>query len=177
MYFSLFFGVLTFVFGQYRKLGLSGIVLTLIGFALGGYSIEVGSVEAKKLSLGVDWMILAFLGSAFIFMSLEKVFPKYKNQVILRKEWGLDLAYFCFNHLAISAIILYGNYHASHFDWALNPDLQATIQSIPLLVQVEYLCGVCRFASGADSLQPTFFFWIFALYFCNAAIPSLASWL
>lgn len=136
MYFSLFFGVLTFVFGQYRKLGLSGIVLTLIGFALGGYSIEVGSVEAKKLSLGVDWMILAFLGSAFIFMSLEKVFPKYKNQVILRKEWGLDLAYFCFNHLAISAIILYGNYHASHFDWALNPDLQATIQSIPLLVQV-----------------------------------------
>ncbi len=38
-------------------------------------------------------------------MTLEKLFPKYRNQVVLRPEWGLDLFYFCFNHLAISAIL------------------------------------------------------------------------
>ena len=72
MYFSLFFGVLTFVLGGYRKLGIVGIVLTLIAFALGGYEIPIRGVEANRLSLGVDWLILAFLLSVFVFMALEK---------------------------------------------------------------------------------------------------------
>ncbi|WP_196140737.1 sterol desaturase family protein [Aliikangiella sp. G2MR2-5] len=136
MYFSLFFGILTFVLGKYRKMGSIGIVLTGIGFALGGYSIPVKGVEPRELSLGVDWLILAFLGSAFIFMTLEKLLPKYKEQVILRKEWGLDLFYFCFNHLAISAILLYANYHVSHFEWAVSDSLQESIRTLPIWLQV-----------------------------------------
>lgn len=136
MYFSLFFGVLTFALGKYRRMGSAGIGFTAVAFALGGYSIPVGDVEPRELSLGVDWLILAFLGSAFVFMTLEKLLPKYKNQVILRKEWGLDLFYFCFNHLAISAILLYANYHVTHFDWALSETFQSYIQSIPVLIQV-----------------------------------------
>jgi len=136
MYFSLFFGVLTFVLNKYKRLGLIGIGFTLVAFALGGYSIPVGPVEPRRLSLGLDWLILAFLGSTFIFMTLEKLFPRYKNQVILRKEWPLDLFYFCFNHLAISAILIYANYHVAYFNWAVSPTLQETVQSIPLLVQV-----------------------------------------
>lgn len=135
MYFSLFLGCLTFYFGRYRKMGLAGMALTGVAFLLGGYSVPVGNVEANRLSLGVDWLILALLGSAAIFITLEKLLPKYKDQVILRKEWGLDLFYFSFNHLAISAIIIYGNYHASHFDWAVSESLQQTIQSLPIWVQ------------------------------------------
>jgi sterol desaturase/sphingolipid hydroxylase (fatty acid hydroxylase superfamily) len=136
MYFSLFLGVLTFVFGKFRKLGSAGITLTLIAFALGGYKVPVGPVEPIRLSLGVDWLILAFLGSVFIFMTLEKLFPKYKNQVILRKDWALDLFYFCFNHLAISAILIYANYHTSHFDWALSMNVQEFVKSMPLILQI-----------------------------------------
>lgn len=137
MYTSLLFGFLTFVLnrGRYRKMGGAGIALTLVGFLLGGYNIPVGSVEPRALSLGIDWLILALLGSVVVFMTLEKLFPKYRNQVILRPEWDLDLFYFCFNHLAISAIILFGNYHASHFDWAVSADVQAFIQSTPLWLQ------------------------------------------
>mgnify|MGYP001797258287 CR=1 FL=1 len=137
MYTSLLFGFLTFVLnrGRYRKMGGAGIALTLVGFLLGGYNIPVGSVEPRALSLGIDWLILALLGSVVVFMTLEKLFPKYRNQVILRPEWDLDLFYFCFNHLAISAIILFGNYHAIHFDWAVSADVQAFIQSTPLWLQ------------------------------------------
>ena len=135
MYFSLFFGLLTFVLKKFRLMGGVGISLTAIAFLLGGWNVEVGAVDAKRLSLGVDWLILAFLGSAFIFLTLEKLFPKYKNQVILRPEWGLDLFYFCFNHLAISAILIYANYHVSHFDWAVSDSVQGFIQSAPILVQ------------------------------------------
>ena len=136
MYFSLFFGVLTFVLNKYKRMGAAGITMTLIGFALGGYTIPVGPVEPRELSLGVDWLILAFLGSTFVFMTLEKLFPKYKNQVILRDEWPLDLFYFVFNHLAISAILIYANYHVTNFDWAVSESVQQTIQSIPVLLQV-----------------------------------------
>jgi sterol desaturase/sphingolipid hydroxylase (fatty acid hydroxylase superfamily) len=136
MYFSLFFGILTFVLKKYRSLGAIGIFLTTIAFAIGGHNVPLKGGEAHHLSLGLDWLILAFLGSVFIFMSLEKLFPKYKNQVILRKEWGLDLAYFCFNHLAISAIIIYANYTASRFHWAVNSDFQASIQSTSVLFQL-----------------------------------------
>ena len=135
MYFSLFFGALTFISGKYKWRGCIGITLTLIAFALGGYNIPVGPVEPKALSLGVDWLILAFMGSAFIFMSLEKAFPKYRDQLILRPEWGLDLLYFCLNHLAISAILLFANYHIAHFDWAISPTLQSTIVALPIWLQ------------------------------------------
>ncbi len=136
MYFSLFFGILTFILNKHKIQGGIGIVLTLIAFALGGYTIPVGPVESQRLSLGVDWLILAFLGSVMVFMTLEKLFPRHKNQVILRAEWGLDLFYFCFNHLMISAILIYANYHASRFDWAVSPALQEFVQSVPIVLQV-----------------------------------------
>lgn len=138
MYFSLFFAVLTFVLnkGKYKAYGLGAITLTLIGFALGGYSIPIGNVEPKELSLGIDWLILAFLGSVAIFMTMEKLFPKYRDQVITRPEWGIDMFYFCFNHLAISAILIFANYHASHFDWAVSPSVQSAVQAMPVWLQV-----------------------------------------
>ena len=139
MYFSLFFGVLTFVLGGYRKLGIVGIVLTLIAFALGGYEIPIRGVEANRLSLGVDWLILAFLLSVFVFMALEKLYPRHRNQVILREEWGLDLWYFCFNHLAISAILIYTNYQVSHFEWAVSPSFQETIRATPVWLQLVFI--------------------------------------
>lgn len=138
MYFSLLFGVLTLILNKarYKYLGLFGIGFTLVGFALGGYKIPVGSVEPRELSLGVDWLILAFLGSTMVFMAAEKVFPRYRDQLIMRPEWSLDMFYFCFNHLAISAILIFANYHATHFDWAMSASVQASIQSMPVVVQV-----------------------------------------
>ena len=138
MYFSLFFGVLASVMnrGKYRHYAFLGFTLTGAAFLLGGYQIPIGDVEPMRLSLGVDWLILAFLGSVFIFTTLEVFLPKYKNQGILRPEWDVDLFYFCFNHLAISAIIIFANYHTSHFEWLLSTDLQAFVSAIPIWIQV-----------------------------------------
>ncbi len=138
MYFSLFFGILALVLnrGRYKYMGIGGTVFTLIAFALGGYSIPVGPVAPMELSLGVDWLILAFLGSAIVFLTLEKLLPKYPDQLILRPEWDVDLFYFCFNHLAISAVLIFANYHATHFDWAISPSVQSAVQSMPIWLQV-----------------------------------------
>jgi len=136
MWFSLFFGVITLVLNRSKWPGLVGITTTLIAFALGGYTIPVGAVEAMPLALGVDWLILAFLGSTVIFTTLEKLFPKYKDQVILRDEWGLDFLYFCINHLLISVLLLVGNFVVTQFQWAMSDTLQGAVQALPLLGQV-----------------------------------------
>ncbi len=137
MYTSIVFGLLTFLLnkGTHKYLGMAGIACTLVAFLLGGYKIPVGSVEAKELSLGVDWLIIAFLGSVVIFLTLEKLFPRYKDQLIMRPEWDTDLFYFVFNHLAISAIIVFANYHIGHFDWAVNVSVQEYIASTPVVLQ------------------------------------------
>lgn len=145
MYFSLFFALVTFAINKKKRMGAMGILFTGSAFALGGYMVPVGSVEPKALSLGVDWLILAFLGSVIVFTTLEKLFPKYREQVILRHEWGLDLFYFCFNHLLISAVILVGNYAVSKFQWAINTDVQQAMQSMPVVVQAIILLIIADF--------------------------------
>ncbi len=137
MWTSLAFGLLTFILGKRRKLGAIGVVFTAIAMWLGGYNVPVEPVTPNPLSLGLDWLILSLIASVVIFTFLEKIFPKYKEQAILRPEWQLDLWYFCFNHLLIAILLLIGNYFvATVFDWALSTDLQQALQSLPILAQV-----------------------------------------
>jgi len=137
MFASLIFALLTFILGKRRRLGAIGVLLIAAAYALGGYTIETGPVEPVPLAFGIDWLILAFLVSAVLFIFLEKVFPKYKEQAILRPEWRLDLFYFTFNHLLITVLLLAANYFAaSVFGWAINDTFQAWIQSLSILVQV-----------------------------------------
>ncbi|MBV1920344.1 MAG: sterol desaturase family protein, partial [Pseudomonadales bacterium] len=140
MLFSMGFALITFFLGKRRKLGAIGALFTVGAFALGGYTIETGPVEPSNLSFGLDWLIIAFLVSAILFIFLEKVFPKYSEQVILRPEWRLDIFYFCINHLLITVLLLVGNYFAvTVFGWAVSRDFQIWIQSLPIGVQVVIL--------------------------------------
>ena len=137
MFISLGFGLLTFILQKNRRLGAIGVLLTLTAFALGGYTIKTEEVEKLPFSFGLDWLILAFLVSAILFIFLEKAFPKYRDQVILRPEWKLDLFYFGINHLLITVLLLVGNYFvASVFGWAVSDGFQQRMQSLPTAVQV-----------------------------------------
>jgi len=135
MYGSLFFSLATFLTGKRKRMGCAGLALTGAALLLGGYQVPVGEVEAKPLSLGVDWLVLSFLLSMVVFTSMEKLFPKYRDQVILRREWKLDMTYFGINHLLISAIILVGNWASNTLNFAASADLQAAVQALPIAVQ------------------------------------------
>ena len=136
MWASLIFAVLTFAIGNYRRYAAIGALFTIAGFALGGYNLPIDGVEQSNVSFGLDWLVMAFLVSAILFIFLEKVFPKYKDQVILRPDWQLDSFYFAFNHLLISALLFAGNYFvAEYFGWAVHAGFQAWIQSQPIWAQ------------------------------------------
>jgi len=121
MYAALGFSFLTFCLGRFRRLAAIGVLFTIAAFAMGGYTVEVGPVEPSQLAFGFDWL-------------------KYRDQVILRPDWSLDLFYFCFNHLLITALLLTGNYFvATVFGWAANDVFQSLVQSLPVLIQVVIL--------------------------------------
>ncbi|WP_444998350.1 sterol desaturase family protein [Aliikangiella sp. IMCC44359] len=137
MWLSLFFALLTFVLSKKRRLGAIGVLFTLAGFAAGGYTVEVGEIEPTRFSLGLDWLLLTLIASVVIFTFLEKIFPKYREQAILRPEWKLDLFYFCVNHLLVAVLLFISNYFVvSVFGWAVSKTVQSYIQSLPVIVQV-----------------------------------------
>lgn len=137
MYTSLVFGIITFALNKNKRLGGIGIVLTLIAYAAGGWEIPVGPVIKSEIAIGVDWMILAFLVSALVFVFLEKIFPLRKEQAILRPDWGVDFSYFVFNHLLISILLIVTNGFAQNlFGWAVADGFQEFVQGLPLWVQV-----------------------------------------
>lgn len=133
MFTALFFASLTFALGKRKRMGAVGILFTMGAFALGGTHVPTGPVDPVPVSLGLDWMLLDFFGSAILFIFIEKIFPKYKEQAVLRPEWRLDLLYFSVNHLLLGVLLLIGNNFApSFFGWAVNSEIQGGMQSLPL---------------------------------------------
>ena len=140
MWISLVFASFTFVLNKRKRMGAIGVLFIALAFVLGGYTVPTGSVTPSPLSFGLDWLILAFVVSAVLFIFIEKVFPKYREQIITRPEWKLDLLYFVVNHLLITILLLVANYFFTQvFSWAINPNLQQWVQSLPLMVQVVML--------------------------------------
>lgn len=130
------FGAMNFLFEKGRQASITGLVSAIIATMLGGPYIEVTATEYHDITLGLDWFILSILFSALIFIPLERSFPKYKTQNILRAEWETDLAYFAVNYLFVSIILLVSlNIAPIFFGWAVSETLQGIIQSWPVAVQ------------------------------------------
>lgn len=137
MWIALAFAGLTFVRNKRKRLGFIGLTSVLLGFALGGYSIPARAVQDSAAFAGVDWMVLDLLKSVILFMVLEKIWPKYPEQAILRPQWRTDLIYFGVNHLLVGLLLLVGNGFAPmFFGWAISEGFQNTVQSWPIWVQV-----------------------------------------
>lgn len=76
------------------------------------------------------------LANTLVFVLLEQLFPHKREQKILRKEWRLDFAYYVFNHLMVSVILLITTaFSEGLFGWAVNAKLEAAIRSQPVWLQ------------------------------------------
>ncbi len=138
MYVALGTGIFSFIRARgQRWMGAVGVTATVLSFLAGGYQVPVGPVEQTGPGVGVDWMLLDLLKSTIIFIFLEKLWPKYPGQPILRPEWQLDLGYFGVNHLAIGVLLIIANGFAPEvFGWAVNDTVQSFVSNLWLPAQV-----------------------------------------
>ncbi|WP_434610958.1 sterol desaturase family protein [Pseudomonas sp. R1-7] len=129
-------GTLNIMLNGHKRLGVTAIVASGLAMVLGGTDIQVDAIGKTPYSLGLDWFVLALLISAAVFIPLEKLYAKDPEQNILRPHWRTDLGYFFVSHMLVQFILIFitasSNFMAG---WAVSPNLQENVQSLPMVVQ------------------------------------------
>ncbi len=125
------------VLNRARWLSFIAFVLVLITALAGGAWVPVGDFEDNTPYLGLDWFILDLLGSALLFVFIEKLFALKKDQPVFRVEWQTDLAHFAVNHLIVGFVMLVTNQLVHRgFGWAFSNAVQEWVQGLPFLVEL-----------------------------------------
>ena len=95
------------VFARVRWLSVATFVLIGLALAAGGHQVEVDPDFPNDTPyIGLDWFILDLLGSALIFVFIEKLFPLRRGQPVFRQEWQTDFQHFLVNHMLVGFVLL-----------------------------------------------------------------------
>lgn len=88
------------LFSSMKRLSLLALVILVIAWFAGGADVPLnGPVRSPGFYISLDWLLLDLLLIAMLFINIELFFRLKKEQVILRREWQVDLAHYVANHL------------------------------------------------------------------------------
>ena len=123
------------VFGRVRWLSLATFVLIGLTLLLGAHKVEVNpNFPDNTPYLGLDWFILDLLGSALIFIFIEKLFALRRDQPVFRAECQTDFHHFIVNHMAVGFVLLATNLFVHKlFGWAATDGVQAWVRNLPFV--------------------------------------------
>lgn len=139
-------GSISAVLRANKTLALTGIGFTLAAALLGGSQVQVAGEIGAASWFGLDFFVLNLLLYAAVFVPLERVFALRSDQPVFRRAWPVDLTYFFINSLLIEILsILTLKPALILFDWARVGWVSATVESLPILVQVPTLLLVADF--------------------------------
>jgi len=134
---SLFFAVVSFMLSKKKKWALIGIVFCIATIFLGGFDVDPRAVGETKYHLGLDWLLLDLFLMAVIFIPIEMVFPKRKDQKTFHEEWRTDLVYFVVSHLLVQFFGVITQKPANiFFGWIGLSGVHEWVQSLPFVVEL-----------------------------------------
>ena len=171
-------GAIAILLGGAKRLGAVGVALTLVAVWMGGANVEVDDFEQPAISFGLDWLVLALLANTVVFVLIERLWPHDRDQLILRKEWKLDLVYYVFNHLMITVILLITTLFSERlFGWAVHDGVQAAIRSQPTWLQFIEVLFAADFVQywGHRMMHENKYLWnVHAVHHCPARMDWLS---
>ena len=129
-------GLLSALLRRRKVLGFTGMGLALVASTMGGASVPVTTVSGNGLGLGLDWFLLNVFLLALVFVPMERVFAQRPGQSTFRPGWTTDVFHFFMSHLLVqmSAWLTLAP-AAAAARVIVAPQLQATVSSLPWLVQ------------------------------------------
>jgi len=134
---SFFFALLSFLLSKQKKWALIGMLICTASIIMGGFSVEGRAVEKTGWHLGVDWLLLDLLLMAVIFVPIEMVMPKNKDQSRFHDEWKTDLVYFVISHLFVQFFGVITQKPATvFFGWMGLSGLHTWVQALPFLIEL-----------------------------------------
>jgi sterol desaturase/sphingolipid hydroxylase (fatty acid hydroxylase superfamily) len=120
------------VMGRVRWLSAAAFALVGLSLALGGHRVPVADFPDQAPYIGLDWFVLDLLGSALIFVFIEKLFPLRREQPVFRPAWQTDFQHFVVNHLLVGFMLLATNLLVHRlFGWAAHDGLRGWVQGLP----------------------------------------------
>ncbi len=136
------------IFNRARWLAAFAFLLVAATALLGGHKVPVNDFADNTLYIGLDWFILDLLGSALIFIFIEKLFAHRKDQPLFRAEWQTDFHHFIVNHMIVGFVLLATNLLVhKFFGWAAHEGVRGWVQNLPFWV------GVLLIILAADLVQ------------------------
>ncbi|HYB41892.1 MAG TPA: sterol desaturase family protein [Candidatus Methylomirabilis sp.] len=129
-------GFLSALLRRRKILGLSGAALATVATLLGGWKVPLPDSVHSSHYLGLDWFLLNLLLMALIFVPIESLFARLKDQGIFRPAWRTDLAHFFVSHLLVQVSVFLTLMPAQvFFGWAVSQRLQQAVAGQPYLLQ------------------------------------------
>ncbi len=119
------------VLGRVRWLAFGAFVLIALSLLLGGHKVPVNDFPDDTPYIGLDWFVLDLLGSALIFIFIEKLFALRRDQPVFRAEWQTDLHHFIVNHMVVGFVLLATNLLVHKlFGWAANDGIRGWVAGL-----------------------------------------------
>jgi len=121
-----------------KGLSLFALALLIVSQLLDGSQVYLKSeYNSAPIRMGLDWFILDLFIIALFFIPLEGLFPRFRDQKIIREEFYTDFFYFAFGHLAIQLLFLLTQVPADKLlNFLRMHNQQIYLASLPLVVQV-----------------------------------------
>ena len=107
LYFVLISGftlaVLSMVLRKDKTLGTAAMIATLIGTMIGSLPTH-DDYKLGGVFFGLDFFILNVLFTGFLFIPIERILAKHKEQTVFRDEWREDLFYYLVSSLFVQVL-------------------------------------------------------------------------
>jgi sterol desaturase/sphingolipid hydroxylase (fatty acid hydroxylase superfamily) len=120
-----------------KVLGFSAISITLLATILGGSHVQSNGELTTGFYLGLDWFVLNVIFTGFLFVPIERLFSRHKNQPLFRTEWREDLFYYLVSSLLVQVLTFLSmapaNSILTHTHW---DHLRALVGSQWFIVQI-----------------------------------------
>lgn len=130
-----------------KALGATGIGLALVATLLGGGDVAVESDFDRRVTLGLDWFVLNLFLLALVFVPLERLVPRRREQTTFRYGWTTDGVHFLVSHLGVQALTFATLLPATALARVWQPAaLQQAIPALPLWLQVVAIVVVADLA-------------------------------
>ncbi len=134
---SFFFAVLSFILSHKKAWAAYGLIINTAAIVLGGFTIQGRAVSKTSWHLGLDWLLLDLLLMAVIFVPIEMIWPKNKEQTKFHTEWRTDLVYFVISHLFIQFFGVITQKPATlFFGWMGLTGLHTWVQGLPFILEL-----------------------------------------
>lgn len=134
---SFLFALVSFMLSKQKKWAMTGLVICTLAIVFGGLQVQGRPVEKSSWSLGVDWLLLDLLLMAVIFVPIEMVFPRNRQQSKFHEEWRTDLLYFVISHLFIQFFGVITQQPAKlFFGWIGLSAVQHWVQQLPYVIEL-----------------------------------------